>query len=147
MTYIFLHLSLELFALYIVPKYTLTQVLSWQKWMPFHHWKSRDCKVKHFWENKILFSRSLNTFVCRCTHLSCSKLAGCTVLASMDPLEYSLPYKFVGLLLCVYRWKQVQISRPIQKFLTAVEINISLCDKVYKVILESWNYHRCQWIL
>lgn len=47
MTYIFLHLSLELFALYIVPKYTLTQVLSWQKRMPFHLWKSRNCKVKH----------------------------------------------------------------------------------------------------
>jgi len=63
MTYIFLHLSLELFALYIVPKYTLTQVLSWQKWMPFHHWKSRDCKVKHFLGKKKTLYTFLNSIL------------------------------------------------------------------------------------
>lgn len=83
--------------------------------MPFHHWRSRDCKVKH-----ILFK-----------YYSKYTLAGHTVL-TMDPTEYSLPYMFsssVGI--------QVQTSHAIQIFFTVVEINISLCDKVYRVILES----------
>jgi len=96
MTYIFLHLSLELFALYIVPKYTLTQVLSWQKWMPFHHWKSRDCKVKHFLGKK----KTLYTFLNSILNIQIHTLAGHT-LASMDPPEYSLPYIFIGLHLCI----------------------------------------------